>query len=167
MSRSQRELHVVPSLSAESWKFLNQRSHGKSIYSIIPMFTKRLQDVQVLEGASAKFERGHENSWTRGHMVSIFIASSPCSQRGYRMYRSQREPVTSLSERSWEFSNQRSLGKSIYSINHYRKNPKLLERLVWANCVDPDQNAPIGAVWSGSTQFASTSTYSYMPLAVD
>ena len=28
------------------------------------------------------------------------------------------------------------------------------ERQVWANSVDPDQTAPEGAVWSGSTLFA-------------
>ena len=28
------------------------------------------------------------------------------------------------------------------------------DKNVWANSVDPDQTAPIGAVWSGSTLFA-------------
>ena len=31
-----------------------------------------------------------------------------------------------------------------------------------ANSVDPDQTAPIGAVWSGSTQFASILNSSVM-----
>ena len=35
-----------------------------------------------------------------------------------------------------------------------RNDPKFSDRQVWANIVDPDQNAPRGAVWSGSTLFA-------------
>ena len=31
-------------------------------------------------------------------------------------------------------------------------HPKNAEEI--ANCVDPDQTAPLGAVWSGSTLFA-------------
>ena len=30
-----------------------------------------------------------------------------------------------------------------------------LESGAWANRVDPDQTAPVGAVWSGSTMFAA------------
>ena len=36
----------------------------------------------------------------------------------------------------------------------YRNYPKVLDGQVWANSVDPDQTAPKGAVWSGSTLFA-------------
>ena len=35
----------------------------------------------------------------------------------------------------------------------YRNFPKFSDRQVWANSVDPDQTAPIRAVWSGSTLF--------------
>ena len=38
----------------------------------------------------------------------------------------------------------------------YRNDPKFSGRHVWANSVDPDQTAPRGAVWSGSTLFASS-----------
>ena len=37
------------------------------------------------------------------------------------------------------------------------RNDKCLDRQVWANSVDPDQTAPKGAVWSGSTLFAIVS----------
>ena len=36
----------------------------------------------------------------------------------------------------------------------YRNDPKFSGRLVWANSADPDQTAPRGAVWSGSSLFA-------------
>ena len=36
----------------------------------------------------------------------------------------------------------------------YRNFPKFSDRQVWANIADPDQTAPRGAVWSGSTLFA-------------
>ena len=41
----------------------------------------------------------------------------------------------------------------------YRKCPKLLyikssDKMAYANSIDPDQTAPSGAVWSGSTLFA-------------
>ena len=36
----------------------------------------------------------------------------------------------------------------------YRNDPKFSDRYAWANSVDPDQTAPRGAVWSGSTLFA-------------
>ena len=36
----------------------------------------------------------------------------------------------------------------------YRNFPKFSDRQVWANSADPDQTAPRGAVWSGSTLFA-------------
>ena len=32
--------------------------------------------------------------------------------------------------------------------------PKYMDSHAWANSVDPDQTAPLGAVWSGSTLFA-------------
>ena len=38
--------------------------------------------------------------------------------------------------------------------NKYRNVPKFSDRQVWANSADPDQTAPRGAVWSGSTLFA-------------
>ena len=36
----------------------------------------------------------------------------------------------------------------------YRNDPKFSDRYDFANSADPDQTAPIGAVWSGSTLFA-------------
>ena len=36
----------------------------------------------------------------------------------------------------------------------YRNDPKFLDRYAWANSADPDQTAPRGAIWSGSTLFA-------------
>ena len=39
-------------------------------------------------------------------------------------------------------------------IYKYRNVPKFSDRQVWANSADPDQTAPLGAVWSGSTLFA-------------
>ena len=36
----------------------------------------------------------------------------------------------------------------------YRNDPKFSDRYAWANSADPDQTAPRGAVWSGSTLFA-------------
>ena len=36
----------------------------------------------------------------------------------------------------------------------YRNDPKFSDRQAWANSADPDQTAPRGAVWSGSTLFA-------------
>ena len=41
---------------------------------------------------------------------------------------------------------------TIYLI--YRNEPKFLDRQAWENSEDPDQTAPRGAVWSGSTRFA-------------
>ena len=38
--------------------------------------------------------------------------------------------------------------------NDYRNDPKFPDRYAWANSADPDQTAPGGAVWSGSTLFA-------------
>ena len=40
----------------------------------------------------------------------------------------------------------------------YRNDPKFSDRYAWANSADPDQTAPRGAVWSGSTLFAIAST---------
>ena len=37
---------------------------------------------------------------------------------------------------------------------YYSNFPKFSDRQVWANSADPDQTAPRGAVWSGSTLFA-------------
>ena len=34
---------------------------------------------------------------------------------------------------------------------NYRNDPKFSDRYTWANSADPDQTAPRGAVWSGST----------------
>ena len=36
----------------------------------------------------------------------------------------------------------------------YSNDPKFSDRYAWANSADPDQTAPRGAVWSGSTLFA-------------
>ena len=38
-------------------------------------------------------------------------------------------------------------------------DPKFLDRYAWANSADPDQTAPRGAVWSGSTLVAIPSAY--------
>ena len=38
--------------------------------------------------------------------------------------------------------------------NNYCNDPKFSDRYAWANSADPDQTAPRGAVWSGSTLFA-------------
>ena len=40
------------------------------------------------------------------------------------------------------------------SSHDYRNDPKFSDRYAWANSADPDQTAPRGAVWSGSTLFA-------------
>ena len=40
----------------------------------------------------------------------------------------------------------------------YRNDPKFSDRQVWANSADPDQMAPRGVVWSGSTLFAIPSS---------
>ena len=46
----------------------------------------------------------------------------------------------------------------MFSLNFYenylRNDPKFSDRYAWANRADPDQIAPLGAVWSGSTPFA-------------
>ena len=44
--------------------------------------------------------------------------------------------------------------KTFILLQEYRNDPKFLDRQVWANSADPDQTAPTGAVWSGSTLFA-------------
>ena len=36
----------------------------------------------------------------------------------------------------------------------YHNDPKFSDRFIWANSADPDQTAPRGAVWSGSSLFA-------------
>ena len=36
----------------------------------------------------------------------------------------------------------------------YRNDPKFSDTYAWAKSADPDQTAPRGAVWSGSTLFA-------------
>ena len=45
-------------------------------------------------------------------------------------------------------------GQIICRNKMYRNDPKFSERYAWANSADPDQTAPRGAVWSGSTLFA-------------
>ena len=47
-------------------------------------------------------------------------------------------------------------GDQLWHIKHYtyRNDPKFSDRYAWANSADPDQTAPRGAVWSGSTLFA-------------
>ena len=42
-----------------------------------------------------------------------------------------------------------------FSAMSYRNDPKFLDRYAWTNSADPDQTAPGGADWSGSTLFAS------------
>ena len=53
-----------------------------------------------------------------------------------------------------------NLSQDIKAVSHdmYRNVPKFSDREVWANSADPDQTAPRGAVWSGSTLFAIPST---------
>ena len=41
-----------------------------------------------------------------------------------------------------------------YKNSEYRNDPKFSDRYAWANSADPDQTAPSGAAWSGSTLFA-------------
>ena len=41
----------------------------------------------------------------------------------------------------------------MFGIVQYRNDPKFSDRQVWVNSVDPDQTAPRGTVWSGSTLF--------------
>ena len=43
---------------------------------------------------------------------------------------------------------------------NYHNDPKFSDRYAWANSADPDQTAPRGAVWSGSTLFAIPSASS-------
>ena len=50
------------------------------------------------------------------------------------------------------------LSLSCHFKGHYRNDPKFLDRQAWANSADPDQIAPRGAVWSGSTLFAIPSS---------
>ena len=47
----------------------------------------------------------------------------------------------------------RDAAQTAHSAN-YRNDPKFWDRYAWANSADPDQTAPRGAVWSGSTLFA-------------
>ena len=61
----------------------------------------------------------------------------------------------------WNFHSQFKIPFNIFLQNDhegkdsvYRNFPKFLDRQVWANSADPDQTAPRGAVWSGSTLFA-------------
>ena len=46
------------------------------------------------------------------------------------------------------------LGIKVVSFAWYRNDPKFSDRYALANSADPDQTAPRGAVWSGSTLFA-------------
>ena len=52
-----------------------------------------------------------------------------------------------------------SLCKKTYrlTIINYSNDPKFSDRYAWTNSADPDQTAPRGAVWSGSTLFAIAS----------
>ena len=50
--------------------------------------------------------------------------------------------------------NMTNLGHTLKLALAYRNVPKFSDRQVWANSADPDQTAPRGAVWSGSTLFA-------------
>ena len=51
----------------------------------------------------------------------------------------------------------------VFYIN--RNVPKFLDIQIWANSADPDQTAPRGAVWSGSTLFAIPSaSFGYITL---
>ena len=45
-------------------------------------------------------------------------------------------------------------GSIIYKNSIYPNNPTFSDRYAQANSADPDQTAPSGAVWSGSTLFA-------------
>ena len=54
------------------------------------------------------------------------------------------------------YKNSVSLGMGliVHVLKWYRNDPKFSDRYAWANSADPDQTAPRGAVWSGSTLFA-------------
>ena len=43
---------------------------------------------------------------------------------------------------------------TIYGNYSKNSNTKVSDKMTYANSVDPDQTAPSGAVWSGSTLFA-------------
>ena len=43
---------------------------------------------------------------------------------------------------------------AVYIHHRYPNDPKFSDRHAWASSADPDQTAPRGAVWSGSTLFA-------------
>ena len=45
------------------------------------------------------------------------------------------------------------------SLLEYRNVTKFSDRQVWANSADPDQTAPRGVLWSGSTLFAIPSAF--------
>ena len=50
---------------------------------------------------------------------------------------------------------QGTVCENIHYLNaSYRNFPKFSDRQAWANSADPDQTAPRGTVWSGSTLFA-------------
>ena len=48
----------------------------------------------------------------------------------------------------------KAVNSNFFDKKTYRNDPKVWDRQVCANSVDPDQTAPLGAVWSGSTLFA-------------
>ena len=52
------------------------------------------------------------------------------------------------------FSGNFTTAGRIYVTHSYRNEPKFSDGYAWANSADPDQTAPRGAVWSGSTLFA-------------
>ena len=45
------------------------------------------------------------------------------------------------------------------NFNVYGNFHKFSDRQVWENSADPDQTAPRGAIWSGSTLFAIPSAF--------
>ena len=53
----------------------------------------------------------------------------------------------------WSTQLQADCNNGIHTEN-YRNVPKFSDRYAWANSADPDQTAPTGAVWSGSSLFA-------------
>ena len=56
----------------------------------------------------------------------------------------------------WHSNRNRNKSRLLFS------SAEMFKKLPWANSVDPDQTAPIGAVCSGSTLFASIHNLSVM-----
>ena len=60
--------------------------------------------------------------------------------------------MTQTSLGPWKFV--LDMGSLSYGKYPKNSNTKMSDKMTYANSVDPDQTAPEGAVWSGSTLFA-------------